>query len=104
MWLFAAFGSVCFNVRIGCLEPLVPPDSDAFQAIRSVDNLFEAVQETLFAFPWYAIYRSKIYRQYFNATKTCIRLATICCHVIVNQSTNCWDLKMDGYVQRKGRM
>lgn len=71
-----AFGAVCFNVRIGCLEPLIASDSDAFRVIQSVNRMFEAIQKTNFAFPWYAIYRTQLYQQFLDATRTCQRLGT----------------------------
>lgn len=70
-----AFGAVCFNVRIGCLQRQIAASSDAFQVMTSTSDMFQALQKTTFAFPSYAIYRTKLYKQFLNAARTCHRIA-----------------------------
>ena len=74
---FPAIGTVCFNTRLGCLEQSMSPSSLAGQMLNSTNQVFEAVQKTTFAFPWYALFKTKMYQQYAEGKLACERYMTL---------------------------
>ena len=69
----AAFGTICFSVRMGCLQPHIPANSQTYEMMSATSEMFQAVQKTTFSFPLYAIYRTALYRQFITASHTCHR-------------------------------
>jgi len=70
-----AFGAVCFNARIGCLQPQLSDQSRALAVMKATNQMFEAVQCTTFSFPTFAFWRTKMYRQFIESFDVCYSIA-----------------------------
>ena len=71
--MFAAIGVVCFGGEMGCLEQQVSQGGEADVLLRASSQMFSAVQKTTVAFPWYALFRTKLYKQFVDARNECGR-------------------------------
>ena len=71
MKFVSAIGTVCFDTRLSCLGAQSNSDGGSYgiadQMVKATTNLFQAVQKTTFAFPWYALFRTQNYKQYVEA-------------------------------------
>ena len=68
--LLTAIGTVCFNERLGCLQEKIEPGSETDRMITAVQEAFQALQKTSFAFPSYKMRRTAVYQQFVKAKRT----------------------------------
>ena len=72
--ILAAFGTVCYGSRLGLFHPnQQDAGSDANAMMKASAAMFEAVQKTSFAFPWYNYMRTPMYEQFIRGRRHCDR-------------------------------
>ncbi|KAK2148521.1 hypothetical protein LSH36_492g03016, partial [Paralvinella palmiformis] len=62
--------------RLGCLEQTLTEHSTGQRILSATTRMFDATQKTMYAFPWYDMFRSPLYRQFVRAKKVCDSMAT----------------------------
>ncbi|XP_013386172.1 cytochrome P450 10-like [Lingula anatina] len=70
-----SIGTVCFNTRLGVMDDDLCLGSDANKMISSSQAMFDAVQKTMYAFPWYHFFRTRLYSQFVTGKRGCNELA-----------------------------
>ena len=67
LFIFSAIGVVCFNAELGLISSDPRQNDEGTEMLTATKEMFDAVQNTLFAFPFYNLFRSKRYQQYYKA-------------------------------------
>ncbi|CAH1794752.1 unnamed protein product [Owenia fusiformis] len=72
-----SIGTVCFNTRLGTLSHDLKADSEAYKMVMGSAAMFDGVVRTTYAFPWYMLFRTKLYKQFKWGKETCEKIAQI---------------------------